>query len=91
MHRRAREVMSSAVFLALLAVVGLLLLSWPMVTVLASLGSFGQLLSLFIAWLVLVLGCFVWSRAQEGGRECPDDASDNTRVCDAPARNRQGR
>jgi len=83
-------VMSSAVFLALLAVVGLLLLSWPMVTVLASIGPFGQLLSLFMVWLALVLGCFVWSRAQISGRECPDDASEN-RACALPARNRQVR
>lgn len=90
MHRRARKVLSSSVFLALLAVVGLLLLSWPMVTVLASIDSFGQLLSLFIIWLALVLGGFAWSRAQETGRECPDDGTGNP-ACDQPAREREGR
>jgi hypothetical protein len=61
-----------------------------MVTVLASIGSFGQLLSLFIVWVVLVLGGLIWARAQESGRECQDDASEN-RACALPARNRQGR
>jgi len=90
MHRRTREVLSSAVFLALLAAAGLLLLSWPMVTVLASIGSFGQLLSLFIIWLALVLGAFAWSRAQETGRDCPGDGAGNP-ACAWPARKRENR
>jgi len=90
MHRRTQEVLSSTVFLALLAAVGLLLLSWPMVTALASIGSFGQLLSLFIIWLALVLGGFAWSRAQDTGRECPDDGTGNP-ACALPEREREGR
>jgi len=90
MHRRAREVMSSVVFLALLAVVGLLLLSWPIVTVLASIGSFGQLLSLFIVWLALVLGGLIWACAQDASRECPGEGSGNP-ACVRPARQREDR
>lgn len=90
MHRRAREILSSSAFLASLAVVGLFLLSWPMVTVLASIDSFGQLLSLFIIWLALVVGGFVWSRAQENSRECPREGSENP-ACVWPARKREGR
>lgn len=90
MHRRTREVLSSAVFLALLAAVGLLLLSWPIVTGLASIGSFGQLLSLFIIWLSLVLGGFVWSRAQEADRERPCDGAGNP-GCALSEREREGR
>lgn len=90
MRRRVRGIVSSSVFLASLAVVGLLLLSWPMVTVLASIDSFGQLLSLFIVWLALVVGGFVWSRAQETGRDCPGGEAGNP-ACAWPARKRESR
>lgn len=90
MHRRVRVVLSSTAFLASLAVGGLFLLSWPLVTVLASVGSFGQLLSLFVVWLALVLGGFVWSRAQDNSRECQGEGSGNP-ACVWPARNREDR
>ncbi len=90
MHRRVRVVISSTAFLASLAVGGLLLLSWPLVTVLASVGFFGQLLSLFVVWLVLVLGGLVWSRAQENSCECPDDGFENP-ACVWPGRKREDR
>ncbi|MFP5223676.1 MAG: hypothetical protein ACLGSA_15400 [Acidobacteriota bacterium] len=85
MHRRAREILSSNAFLASLAVCGLLLLSWPLVSVLASIGSFGQLLSLFIIWLALVLGGFAWSAVQGGRGERPRDGSGNL-ACTWPAK-----
>lgn len=90
MHRRAREILSSNSFLASLAVCGLLLLSWPLVSVLAAIGSFGQLLSLFIIWLVLVLGGFAWSAAQSGRSERSRDGSGNL-ACTWPAKQGKSR
>lgn len=90
MHRRAREILSSTAFLASLAVGGLFLLSWPLVTVLASVGSLGQLLSLFVVWLALVLGGLVWACAQENSRDCPGEGSENP-ACIWPSRKREDR
>lgn len=61
MLRPLRNVLSSSRFLLCLAVLGLILFSWPLVTVLAVVGPFGQLLSLFGVWLVLGLGALIWS------------------------------
>jgi len=80
---RFRRFFASGAFLFLLAGSGLLLLTWPLVTLLQSGGPSGQFYGLFAVWGALILGAFAWAKSQAvpKGDGCGDDADGQADSC----------
>jgi hypothetical protein len=68
MSGRLRDFISSRAFVLILALAGILLLTWPLASVAAGEGT-GQFLYIFGVWAFLIVGAAAWGLTQPPGED----------------------